>query len=393
MSQIKKKWWPLDSKAVSNLIIVLLGILFYILLVNFSAVRSRIDMFFDVISPFVIGFIVAYLLNAPVKFFERKVYKRIRWRRGLSITTVYLLAFAIIAFLINMILPQLVSSVVALIDNLKVYMDNLNNLVDQLVTRFELEGEGLDALMVNYEDLMNKAAKYVSSAIPQILNFGYAIGNGVVTALTALIASVYMLSGKRILTAQIRKALFALLPVDKVEWFLNNCGRANEIFVGFINGNLIDSAIVGILCFILCTILRIPYALLVSAIVGVTNIIPFFGPFIGAIPSAMVLLIVDPLAALRFVIMVIVLQQVDGNIIYPKILGDSTGISAIWVLVSIVVGGGLFGFIGMLLGVPTFAVLYMLTKEFVAARLREKQIDGNGKPLPQKEEETPSENN
>ena len=393
MGLIKKKWWPLDAKAVSNLIIVLLGILFYILLVNFSAVRSRIDMFFDVISPFVAGFVVAYLLNSPVKFFERKVYLRLRWKRGLSITTVYILAIALVAFLINMILPQVVSSVTELITNLKGYIDNLNNLVDHLVTRFELEGDSIDALMVSYEDLMNKAAGYVTAAIPQILNFGYAVGSGIVTALTAFIASIYMLSGKRTLISQIRGALFALFPVEKVKRFLHNCSRANNIFVGFINGKIIDSAIIGVLCFILCTILQIPYSLLVSVIVGVTNVIPFFGPFIGAIPSAMILLIVDPWAALRFVIMVILLQQFDGNILGPKILGDSTGISAIWVLVSIVVGGGLFGFIGMLLGVPTFAVLYMLTKEFVAARLQEKRIDGNGKSLTPQEDDNPSENN
>ena len=350
-------------------------------------------MFFDVISPFIAGFVVAYLLNSPVKFFERKVYRRLRWKRGLSITTVYILAIALVAFLINMILPQIVSSVTELIANLKGYIDNLNNLVDHLVTRFELEGDSIDALMVSYEDLMNKAAGYVAAAIPQILNFGYAVGSGIVTALTAFIASIYMLSGKRTLISQIRGALFALFPVEKVKRFLHNCSRANNIFVGFINGKIIDSAIIGVLCFILCTILQIPYSLLVSVIVGVTNVIPFFGPFIGAIPSAMILLIVDPWAALRFVIMVILLQQFDGNILGPKILGDSTGISAIWVLVSIVVGGGLFGFIGMLLGVPTFAVLYMLTKEFVAARLQEKRIDGNGKSLTPQEDDNPSENN
>lgn len=387
MGLIKKKWWPLDAKAVSNLIIVLLGILFYVLLINLSAVRSRLGMFLEVISPFVVGFVVAYLLNSPVKFFEEKVYKRLRWRRGLAITTVYILAFAVLAVLINMILPQVVGSIGVLIENLSGYIDNLNALVDQLVTRFDLEGEGIDALMVSYEDLMNQAASFVKSAIPEILNFGYAIGSGVVTALTALIASIYMLSGKHTLMSQIRKGLFALFPVEKVERFLHNCSRANGIFVGFINGKLIDSAIIGVLCFILCSILRIPYSLLVSVIVGVTNVIPFFGPFIGAIPSAMILLIVDPWAALRFTIMVILLQQFDGNILGPKILGDSTGISAIWVLVSIVVGGGLFGFIGMLLGVPSFAVLYMLTKEYVAARLQEKKIDGNGMPLSSETEE------
>lgn len=202
-----------------------------------------------------------------------------------------------------------------------------------------------------------------------------------VAAITALISSIYMLSGKNILTSQIKKILFAVFPVKKVDHFLGICHRANDIFVGFINGKLIDSAIIGVLCFLLCSILRIDYAPLISVVIAVTNIIPFFGPLVGAIPSIMLLIIVNPWAALRFGIMIIALQQFDGNILGPKILGNSTGLSAIWVLVAIVVGGGLFGFPGMLLGVPTFAVIYMLTRDFVASRLEAKQIDGNGKPL------------
>jgi len=155
------------------------------------------------------------------------------------------------------------------------------------------------------------------------------------------------------------------------------CGQANRIFVGFINGKIIDSAIIGVLCFILNLILQIPYNILIAVIIGVTNVIPFFGPIIGAVPCIMILIIVDPWAALRFAVLVLALQQFDGNILGPKILGDSTGLSAIWVLVSIVVCGGLFGFPG----VPTFAVLYALVREWVNHRLREKGIDGDGNPL------------
>lgn len=387
MRFIKKKLWPLDAKAVSNLIIVLIGILFYVLLMNFGVVREKITMFFGVIEPFIVGFAVAYLLNTPVHFFERKVYRKLRWRRGLSIATVYLLVIVILVILIDMILPQVAESVVALINNLEGYLSNLSAWVDGLVMRFDLENaEGIDALMVSYEDLISRAAKMVSAAIPQLLNFGVAVGNGVVAAVTAFISSVYMLSGKSKLKRQIKSVLFALFATEKVERVLTISRRANAIFVGFINGKIIDSAIIGVLCFILCSIFRIPLALLISLIVGITNVIPFFGPFIGAIPSIMILLIVDPISALKFTVLVILLQQFDGNILGPKILGDSTGISAIWVLVAIVVGGGLFGFAGMLLGVPTFAVIYMLTKEYVEAKLAEKNIDGEGKALTKENE-------
>ena len=151
--------------------------------------------------------------------------------------------------------------------------------------------------------------------------------------------------------------------------------------MGFINGKIIDSAIIGVLCFILCVIFRIPYSMLMSVVIGVTNVIPFFGPIIGAVPCLMILVLVDPLAALRFLVMVVALQQFDGNILGPKILGDSTGLSAIWVLVSIIVGGGLFGFPGMILGVPTFAVLYDLMRQWVNKRLAAKGLNGNGDPV------------
>jgi predicted PurR-regulated permease PerM len=283
-----------------------------------------------------------------------------------------------------------------LINNIEGYLDNLNALVDDLITRFNLDegglDDGIDSFIVSYEGLMKQLIGQVSAALPKLLNYGVALGNGIVAAITALISSIYMLSGKNVLTAQLKKLLFALFPAERVERVLQVCRQANGIFVGFINGKLLDSAIIGVLCFILCSILRIPYAPLISVFIGVTNVIPFFGPLIGAIPSVMLLVIVDPWAALRFIIMIIALQQFDGNILGPKILGNSTGLSAIWVLVAIVVGGGLFGFPGMILGVPTFAVIYMLTREFVTKRLAAKHLDGEGRPLPTEAEPSEPEN-
>lgn len=363
------------------MIIVLIGILFYVALSNFGAIRLRIREFLNVLKPFIAGFAIAYLLNKPVAFFERKAYRRLKWNRGLAIATVYLLVLVAAVILLNMIVPQVIGSITALINNIQAYMGNLNDLVDSLVERFEIEWDAIDTFMVSYEDLVTNVTDIISAALPELLNFGVAVGNVVVAAITALISSVYMLFGKSKLTSQLKKLLFAIFPVNKAERFLCVCRRANDIFVGFIDGKLIDSAIIGVLCFILCSILRIPYALLISVVIGVTNIIPFFGPLIGAIPSVMLLIVVDPWAALRFGIMIIALQQFDGNILGPKILGNSTGLSAIWVLVAIVVGGGLFGFPGMLLGVPTFAVIYMLTKDFVTARLAAKHIDGEGNSL------------
>ena len=377
----KKKWYILEGHFISLLVVLLLAILFYVGLTHFNVIAVRIKMFTKVLSPFIAGFAIAYLLNTPMCFFERKLYKNRKYRRVLAITTVYLLALALVVILLNLIIPQVVQSITDLAANMQTYLNSLDTLVNDLSEQFQVEDEGISEMLGSYQDLMSDLSKKVTEALPQIVDVGFAVGSGVISGITAVISSVYMLAGKDRLVPQLKKIMYASLPKRRADWLLEVCSQANRIFVGFINGKLIDSAIIGVLCFILCLLFRIPYPMLVSVIVGVTNIIPFFGPIIGAIPCLMILVIVDPWAALRFFALVIGLQQFDGNILGPKILGDSTGLSAIWVLIAIVTCGGLFGFPGMVLGVPTFAVLYSLVREWVNKRLRKKGIDGNGKPI------------
>lgn len=377
----KKKWYQLDSRTISNLVVVCIGILLYLALTHLNQVRTAIDGFLDVLAPFIGGFVLAYLLNAPTGFFQRKVYKNGRHSRMQAIVTVYLIALAVIAVLLQLVLPQVADSIFSLVNNLSVYLGNLTQMAQDLAQYFHIEGDELPSLVADYQTLMKNAANFVTSSAPELFNFGMSVGNGVVNALTALIASIYMLAGKDQLIRQMKKLIFALFPARGSREILSVADRANRIFIGFINGKLVDSAIIGVLCFVLTSVFRIPYALLMSVVVGVTNVIPFFGPIIGAVPCLMILLIVNPWAALRFGVLIIALQQFDGNILGPKILGDSTGLSAIWVLVAIVVGGGLFGFPGMLLGVPTFAVLYSLMREWADKRLGEKGIDANGEPV------------
>lgn len=377
----KKKWYILDHRSISTLLVVLLAILFYVGLTNFGVISARVNMFLNVLSPFILGFCIAYMLNTPVCFFERKVYRKLRYRRVLSILTVYLIALAVVVVLLNMVLPQVVQGVMDLAGNIDAYTRSLNDLVRIVEEQFHLEGEGFEEIVNYVQDLTKGLMELLSRSLPKLLDFGMAIGSGVISGVTALIASIYMLAGKGRLVPQLKKMLYAVFPKRRADRFLDVLSHANQVFVGFINGKLIDSAIIGVLCFILSLILRVPYPMLVSVVVGVTNIIPFFGPIIGAIPCLMILVIVDPWASLRFLILVVALQQFDGNILGPKILGDSTGLSAIWVLVAIVVGGGLFGFPGMILGVPTFAVLYELVRQWVNKQLKAKQIDGNGNPL------------
>lgn len=375
-----KNKWLWSHRTLANLFVVLVGIAFYLCLSNFDLVRGKVAEIVKIFTPFIAGFALAYLLNLPMRFFERRVFRRFRARRGLSILTSYLLAGVLLAVLLGLVLPQLVQSVMALAANVPAYLRNLNDLLDFLIDKFHVDKEIVSQLGMTYKEIVQTLTAAVTAAAPQLLNFSMALGNGVVTGLTALISSIYMLAGKDKLIFQLKKVVYALMPTPRARRFLSVCDHANRVFAGFINGKLIDSAIIGVLCFVCMSLLRMPLALLISTVVGVTNVIPFFGPFIGAIPSVMILLIVDPWSALWFGILIILLQQFDGNILGPKILGDSTGLSAIWVLVAIIVGGGLFGFAGMLLGVPAFAVLYSLSSDFIAARLAARGVDAAGEP-------------
>lgn len=393
MGPEKRKWYQLDSRTLSNLIVVCAGILLYLGLTHLPQVKAAVSSVLGVLAPFIAGFVIAYLLDTPVDFFEGKVYRNFRKRRALSIVTVLLLAVAVVTVLLQLILPQVADSIRQLLSNLTGYLSNLNQMVQDMAQRFHMEEEGLTNLVDRYNefirsltsaDMIKRITEILTASASDLLSVGVSIGNnvvnGVVTALTAIIASIYMLSGKPKLKSQLKKLIYAIFPEKEGSRILALGSKANRIFVGFINGKLLDSAIIGVLCFLLCSLIRVPYAVLVSVVVGVTNVIPFFGPIIGAIPCLMILVIVDPWAALRFGVLIIALQQFDGNILGPKILGDSTGLSAIWVLVAIVVGGGLFGFPGMLLGVPTFAVLYSLVKEWADKRLEEKGINAEGEP-------------
>jgi len=381
LEEKKQKWYHLDSRTISNLVVVCIGILLYLGLTHLPQVKAAVEGFLDVLTPFILGFVIAFLLNAPVRFFETRVYHKLRVRRALSIVTVYFLALLAIIILLQLVLPQVGASFLNLVNNLSGYLENLNQMVAALSERFGLEWDALSDLVADYQTIIRNVVSFITSSMPNLVNFGMAVGSGVVAVLTAVIASIYMLAGRDRLIRQLKKLIYALFPAKGAGHILSGASRANTIFVGFINGKIVDSAIIGVLCFLLTSIFRIPYAVLVSVVVGVTNVIPFFGPIIGAVPCLMILVIVDPWAALRFGVLIIALQQFDGNILGPKILGDSTGLSAIWVLVAIVVGGGLFGFAGMLLGVPTFAVLYAFMRDWADERLRRKGIDANGQPV------------
>ena len=367
------------KRLLSSLIVVVVGILLYVSLSNFTSVSSAVKTFFSVLSPFTAGIAIAYLLNMPARFFEAKVFKNFRKKYFLSILVTYVLAILILTLLLGMIIPQLVESISSLIANIQGYFDNINRMIAWVSQALNLDQETADAVLVSYKDLVNQLVAYARSILPQILSISMRVGTGIVSALTAFIASIYMLGSKKTLVMQCRRVAYAILPERHAYSLMRVSRLSNEVFSGFIGGKLIDSAIIGLICFVFMSLanlglIEMPYALLISVIVGVTNIIPFFGPFIGAVPSVLILLMVNPWSAFWFGIFIIVLQQFDGNYLGPKILGNSTGLPAIWVLIAIVTCGGLFGFMGMVLGVPFAAVVYTLIGDFVKNRLQQKGL-------------------
>ncbi len=375
-----------NKRMLRVLFIVLAGILFFVLLGNITAVTGWFSWLYGILSPFVIAIAIAYLLDMPVRFFARKVFGRFRRARVFAIILTYVLAVALLALLIGAVVPQLYESVVNLFSSLPTYLDNFNNMVDSVAVSMGQDPDAFNFLVVNYSDLWNKLAGLIQGG--DIFDYTKRFGSGLVSAITAIIASIYMLAGKHKLLLQIRRIVYAVLQKRPADEVYRVADVSNRVFAGFIGGKIIDSAIIGIICYAFMMIAGwlpfmppMPYAPLISVIVGVTNIIPFFGPFIGAIPSILILLMVDPWSAVVFAVFILILQQFDGNVLGPKILGDTTGLPILWVLIAIIVGAGLAGFVGMLLGVPVAAVLYTLASELVANKLHKKGLRADTKPM------------
>ena len=369
------------NRMLANLLVVLAGLSFYFAMLNFDTISGFVTTVLDILRPFVYGFVLAFLLNSPVKYFDRVLGNRIKNKklvRAISVAITMVLFFLVIGLLIAVLVPQLMESVVMLIKNIQDFATNLEGYVTTLMNMLQKEFHLNSSLYQNLADAWEKilalGSSLLLSGFQGILGLTGQVTTWVLDFFVALIVCVYLLMSKENFFAQIRKVLYAFFKKTTVDKILYVGNLTSVTFNGFIIGKLIDSLIIGILAFICLSILNMPYVLLVSVIIGVTNIIPFFGPFIGAIPSTFIILIVDPMQAVWFMVFILILQQIDGNIIGPKILGNTTGLPAIWVMFAILVGGGLAGFVGMIAGVPTMAVLYTLFRAYVKQRLEQKDL-------------------
>ena len=372
--------------------VIACSILFYMALAYLPVIGTALKSLARILSPFIWGLIITYLL-APLykglyqgfflplteKLSGKKKKGSPKLAKGLSVLLSIIVFLAMITALVYLIIPQLYSSVETIVNNSPGYIDKLSEWSKNTLANYP---ELRDFVIEKFEEINTNLFTWVRDTIlPGLGSFVSNITAGVYYFLRAvynivigIIVSAYLLSNMETASARAKRLCYCVFGVEWAEKIRSAIRFTDRTFMGFINGKLLDSAIIGLICYVVCAILKMPYALLVSVIIGVTNIIPFFGPLIGAIPSAFIILLVDPLKALIFVIFLIILQQVDGNIIGPKILGSSIGINGFWVMFSIILGAGLFSFWGMLLGVPVFVVIYTGITILVERKLKKRSL-------------------
>lgn len=355
--------------------VIIGSILFFMLLQHLPGIRAAISQLLGVLSPIIWGAVIAYLLQPVLKFFNRILFTPLFTRlcrkkpenapniaRAAASAFSLILLVIILSALLWMLLPQVYDSIETLVVNIPSYAATVIKWVEERLANMpELEGAAVSILGKISESLTNWFSNSIlpqmESILTNVTTGVYKVVRAVVNVLIGFVVSLYLMYNTGKFTAGCKRILYGLFSPRKARSILKAVRYADNAFMSFISGTLIDSLIVGVVCYIGCSILRMPYAVLVSVIVGITNIIPFFGPFIGAVPSAFLILMDDPVKCLIFILFIVVLQQLDGNILAPKILGNAVGIKGFWVMFAIIVGGGLFGFIGMLLGVPVMTVI------------------------------------
>lgn len=391
---MKEDWKDYYHKGLAVFLTVAMCILFFFVVFRFKEFSSYIGILAKILRPFVFGAVIAYLLSPLCSWFERRAAELLKldkktedqqkrygaWISALGIFFSLFLFCLVIYALIAMVVPQVISSILILIDAMPGYIQKTSDWIEKLVAD--------NPVLLNYveqysEDIMVSAQDFTKSfLIPNINNIISGVSTSLVTMVMALkdlvigvIVAVYLMGSRKIFRSQAKRVLHAVfLPKNgeekspKEQWILEEAKTLNDYLGGFIKGKLLDSLIIGLICMVFTTMVEMPYAMLVSVVIGVTNIIPFFGPFIGAIPSAILILMVNPIKCIYFILFILVLQQFDGNILGPKILGNTTKLSSFWVLFAILLFGGVFGIAGMVLGVPIFAFIYHLFKEWVERR-------------------------
>ena len=362
-----------NQRFKGHFILITYAILLCFALLNSSYIWGFVNKWFAVLAPFIYGFVIAYLINFPYKFFQDKIFKPLfknkRNNKKLinvsAMVSAYCVILGIFVFLMLIIVPEIVSSLQQFFFNLPQYITSSSEFVDSIEKRFNIDILTYEQTNKILNTVSGNIDRFTDTLFPSVFNFTKSFTLGIYNFAIGLIISMYLIGSKDKLINQLKLIIYTYIPKNTVNKTYQILRLSHNTFGNFLAGKVLDSLIIGILCFIGMKVLGIPYDLIISTLVGVTNIIPFFGPFIGAVPSILILLLVDPVKALWFTIFILILQQVDGNIIGPKILGNFVGISGLWIMFGVIIGGGLFGFMGMIIGVPVVAVLYTMISEHI----------------------------
>ena len=367
--------------AIYAFLVISSSIIVYLMVSQAEDLKIKFSGMIATMQPFIIGSAIAYIINFILNFYEKVVFElkylnklNRKYRRGIGLLLSYLTAIIVISLFMQFVLPQLVDSIVGLANNIPQYVNDASHVITEISEKFNLESKYMNMIVEKWNELLNYIITLLTNLIPVIGNFIMTLGSSILNVIIGIIVSIYILIDKEKFIALSRKVTFSIFSAERSKRIVELAQRSNETFGKFLSGKILDSLIIGILTFIILTIFKMPYILLISVVIGITNIIPFFGPFFGAIPSTIIILCVSPIKALWFIGIILVIQQIDGNIIGPKILGDSIGISAFWILFSLLIFAKFLGLIGMIIGVPIFAIIYSIIKENVERRLKAKGL-------------------
>jgi len=405
---VEENWKDYYHKGLAAFFTVAMCIVFFFLIFRFNELRAYARMIMKILRPFAFGAVIAYLLSPLCNHFERYLARAAgrekrpeaaagRLKKLFAAVSIFLSLFLfcfVIYVLVAMVVSQVFSSVRMLAEAMPGYILKTTVWLEDLVKE--------DTFLINYveqysEEILNGMQDFAKTQL--LPNINDIISGGSVSLLTflmtakdlviGLIVAVYFMNSRKLFARQAKLVIRALFPpkehlkedrMQAADWILKEVDIINDYLGGFIKGKLLDSLIIGLICMVFTSVVDMPYAVLVSVVIGVTNIIPFFGPFIGAIPTAALILMVNPVKCVYFVLFILVLQQFDGNILGPKILGNTTHLSSFWVLFAILLFGGLFGIVGMVIGVPVFAFFYQLAREWVLGRLKKQRAGTEEKP-------------
>ena len=365
--------------AVYAFLVIAAAMLFFFALLYPQKIFGTIGLVLSILTPLIVGFAIAFILNPVLNFFEKIVFKKMftkkseqKGKRALSLICTYIIFLGLISLFLMLVIPSLISSITDLIKNIKNYYASGIEIAKDLLARFNISDDFLEP----FTDLGSKLVEYtidaMNSILPRLYGIALSATSFLKNAVVGFAFSIYMLAGKEVFKKQFLKVLETFTKPLTQARVKRVASLSYDTFSKYLSGYLVDSIIVGIICFIVMSIFGWPYPALISIIIGFSNMIPFFGPFIGGIPSVLLILLVNPWHALFFAIFIVILQQIDGNFICPKILGQIVGLSSFWVMVAIVVGGSVFGIAGMVISVPSFAVIYSLARSYLERKHKQK---------------------